>query len=109
MSLFEEILKARGLTGEVRDSFLQPDYDKKYDPFLLPDMDRAVERLVAARERKEHVAIYGDYDIDGLSATALLLDAFTSLGFSRVTPFIPNRFTEGYGLAVEAIERLAGD
>lgn len=107
MSIFEEILKARGLTGEARTAFLSPDYTKKHDPFLLPDMDKAVERLVAARERQEHVAIYGDYDIDGLSATTLLLDAFESFGFAQVTPFIPNRFTEGYGLTVEAIEKLA--
>lgn len=107
MSLFEEILKARGLTGEARRVFLSPDYTKKHDPFLLPDMDLAVDRLVLAKERAEHIAIYGDYDIDGLSATALLLDAFESFGFSKVTPFIPNRFVEGYGLAIEAIERLA--
>ncbi len=109
MDLFEEILKARGLSGETRAAFLSPDYDKKHDPFLLPDMDLAVERLVKAREEQEHIAIYGDYDIDGLSATALLLDAFTSFGFQHVTPFIPNRFTEGYGLTIEAIEKLAAD
>jgi single-stranded-DNA-specific exonuclease len=109
MNVFDEILKARGLTGAARKAFLAPDYAKKHDPFLLPDMEPAVARLVQARERQERVAIYGDYDIDGLSATALLLDAFTSFGFTSVTPFIPNRFTEGYGLTIEAIERLAAD
>lgn len=109
MNLFEQILQARGLTGEAKVAFLSPDYDKKHDPFLLPDMSLAVERLVAARESQEHVAIYGDYDIDGLSATALLLDAFENFGFTTVTPFIPNRFTEGYGLTVEAIEKLGAD
>ncbi len=107
MSLFDEILKARGLSGEAKDLFLLPDYSKKYDPFLLPDMELAVDRLVRARDAQERVAIYGDYDIDGLSATTLLLDAFASFGFTNVTPFIPNRFTEGYGLTVEAIEKLA--
>lgn len=109
MNLFEEILKARGLEGEARAAFLSPDYDKKHDPFLLPDMVAAVDRLVRANEQHEHVAIYGDYDIDGLSATTLLLDAFESFGFQKVTPFIPNRFTEGYGLTIEAIEKLAHD
>ncbi len=107
MNLFEELLRARGLTGEARAAFLAPDYSRKHDPFLLPDMSLAVDRLVSAKERSEHIAIYGDYDIDGLSATALLLDAFTSFGFKKVTPFIPNRFTEGYGLTIEAIEKLA--
>lgn len=107
MNLFEEVLKARGLTGEARELFLHPAYDRRHDPFLLPDMEAAVSRLAAARERQEHVAIYGDYDIDGLSATTLLLDAFNSFGFQQVTPFIPNRFTEGYGLTREAVEKLA--
>lgn len=107
MNLFEEILRARGITGEAREIFLAPDYERKHDPFLLPDMAAAVDRLVAAKERQEHIAIYGDYDIDGLSATTLLLDAFTSFGFKTVTPFIPNRFTEGYGLTIEAVEKLA--
>lgn len=109
MSLFEDVLTARGITGEARKLFLAPVYDGWHDPFLLPDMRAAVERLVTARERQEHVAIYGDYDIDGLSATALLLDAFGSFGFKHVVPFIPNRFSEGYGLTVEAVEKLAHD
>jgi len=60
MSLFEDILKARGLTGEKRDSFLRPQYENGHDPFKLPDMDKAVERLVVARERQDHITIYGD-------------------------------------------------
>jgi single-stranded-DNA-specific exonuclease len=107
MSLFEEVLRARGITGEARKLFLAPVYDGWHDPFLLPDMQAAVARLVTARERQERIAIYGDYDIDGLSATALLLDAFDSFGFKHVTPFIPNRFSEGYGLTRGAVEKLA--
>jgi single-stranded-DNA-specific exonuclease len=106
--LFEEILKARGLkTQAQRDAFLNPSYDAYHDPFLLPDMRAAVDRLKAARATQEHVTIYGDYDIDGLTATATLLDALSSFGFERVDAFIPNRFVEGYGLTVDAIERIA--
>lgn len=107
MSLFEQILTARGLTGEARELFLSPRYEAGHDPFLLPDMDKAVERLVRARETQEKVTIYGDYDIDGLTATTVLLDAFDAFGFERVDAFIPNRFVEGYGLTVDAIERIA--
>lgn len=107
MNLFEEILKARGLTGRKRDAFLNPSYDAKHDPFLLPDMQKAVNRLVVARQKQEKITIYGDYDIDGLTATTLLLDAFASFGFTKVDAFIPNRFVEGYGLTVDAIERIA--
>ncbi|MES2876377.1 MAG: single-stranded-DNA-specific exonuclease RecJ [Patescibacteria group bacterium] len=106
--LFEAILTARGLkTQAQRDAFLNPSYDHKHDPFLLPDMQLAVERLIKARKAQERITIYGDYDIDGLTATTVLLDAFKSFGFKHVDAFIPNRFVEGYGLTVDAIERIA--
>ena len=69
--IFDEILKARGLTGKKRDAFLNPSYDARHNPFLLPDMDKAVERLVTAREKQEKITIYGDYDIDGLTASTV--------------------------------------
>ena len=106
-TLFEAILQARGLNAQVRRDFLSPDYTKRHDPFLLPDMDRAVERLVQARQNQESITIYGDYDIDGLTATSVLLDAFRSFGFKNVSAFIPNRFVEGYGLTMEAVEKIA--
>lgn len=107
MSIFDDILKARGLTGKARDAFLNPSYDAKHDPFLLPDMDKAVKRLVVAWKRGEKITIYGDYDIDGLTATTLLLDAFDRFGFKDVEAFIPNRFVEGYGMTIDAVERIA--
>ncbi|AHB42367.1 single-stranded-DNA-specific exonuclease RecJ [Candidatus Saccharibacteria bacterium RAAC3_TM7_1] len=109
-NLFEQILIARGLkTRSQRDAFLNPSYDAKHDPFLLPDMKPAVERLVKAHKKQERIAIYGDYDIDGLTATTLLLDALGQFEFRHVSAFIPNRFVEGYGLTVDAIERIAAD
>ncbi|NCU38182.1 single-stranded DNA exonuclease RecJ [Candidatus Saccharibacteria bacterium] len=107
MILFERIMEARGLSGQSRDLFLKPDYSLGHDPFLLPDMAKAVDRLSAARQRQEHITVYGDYDIDGLTATSVLLDAFASFGFLHVDTFIPNRFVEGYGMTVDAIERIA--
>lgn len=109
MSLFEQILNSRGITPDIRALFLSPDYGTKHDPFLLPDMQAAVDRLAIAREKQERITIYGDYDIDGLTATTVLLDAFGSFGFEHVTSFIPNRFVEGYGLTIDAVERIAAD
>ena len=108
MTLFERILTARGLTTRAaRQAFLQPDYMAvKHDPFLLPDMKKAVARLKQAREQGEKIVIYGDYDIDGLSATALLLDAFGKFGFEDVDAFIPNRFVEGYGMTMGAVDKV---
>ncbi|HWT40265.1 MAG TPA: DHHA1 domain-containing protein [Dongiaceae bacterium] len=109
MDLFHRILKARGITSDTKAVFLSPNYNAKHDPFLLPDMQAAVDRLVEAQQSQERITIYGDYDIDGLTATTVLLDALASFGFENVKAFIPNRFTEGYGLTVDAIERIAKD
>ncbi len=106
-SLFERILESRHLSPAERAAFLSPDYSSTHDPFLLPDMAAAVERLVVAHEKQEKITIYGDYDIDGLTATTVLLDALESFGFKNVETFIPNRFVEGYGLTVEAVEKIA--
>ncbi len=107
MSLFAQILAARSLHGVAAEEFLHPDYDAKPDPFLLSQMQTAVDRLVQAHQRRETIVIYGDYDIDGLSATALLLDAFASFGFAPVQAFIPNRFVEGYGMTKGAVDKVA--
>ena len=67
---------------------MHPNYASvKHDPFLLPDMKKAVDRLKKARAKGEKIVIYGDYDIDGLSATAILLDAFGKFGFKEVGAF----------------------
>lgn len=106
--VIEQILNSRGLGDKAkREAFLAPDYEaEKHDPFLLPDMDKAVARLLAAKKAGETVWIYGDYDIDGLTATTLLLDALASFGI-KTEAFIPNRFTDGYGLSAAAIKQLA--
>jgi len=109
MTLFRKILEARGLDDpEVQRAFLSPDYDEsRHDPFLLPDMHRAVDRLKQAHKSREKIVVYGDYDIDGLSATALLLDALNSFGFEGVESFIPSRFKEGYGMTRSAVDKVA--
>ncbi len=83
--------------------FLQPRLQHLSDPFLLPDMALAVERLFQARERKEPLVIFGDYDVDGVTSTALLLEVLSRLGWT-VNYYLPNRMDEGYGLSQEAVE-----
>ena len=108
MSLVDAVLAARGLSEPAaRKIFLHPDYEAtRHDPFLLPDMNLAVDRLVRAKESSEKVVIYGDYDIDGLTASTVLLKSFEAFGITA-SVFIPNRFIEGYGLSGAAIEKLA--
>jgi len=107
MEIYEQILSSRNLSASNLDKFVNPVYDDNHDPFLLPDMDKAVKRLVKAHRNKEKIFIYGDYDIDGLTASTLLLDALESFGYQDVDVFIPNRFVEGYGLVSDAIKEIA--
>ncbi len=108
MSLVDEILKSRGYTKrEIREAFLHPSYEvERHDPFLLPDMQKAVDRIISAKDKNETVVIYGDYDIDGLTASTVLLDSLEKFGLN-VSVFIPNRFVDGYGLSGPALEILA--
>lgn len=89
--------------------FFEPDYTHSlHSPFLLQGVEDAVERIVAAIDQNERIAIYGDYDIDGITATALLMDAFTQAG-ANVRPYIPDRFEEGYGINAMALRKLKDD
>ncbi len=102
-----EILIHRGIV-DPRDaaSFLLPRLTNLLDPYLMKDMSSAVDRILSAMDRHDPITIYGDYDADGLTATALLFNFLSSLGVP-VHAYIPNRLTEGYGLHVKAVERIA--
>ncbi|OHA56833.1 MAG: single-stranded-DNA-specific exonuclease RecJ [Candidatus Vogelbacteria bacterium GWA1_51_14] len=85
-----------------------PDYERDiHDPFLLKDMDKAVERIFAAVKNNERVTIFGDYDADGVPATALLATVFTWIGFTNFGIYIPDRHNEAFGLSNEAIKKFA--
>ncbi|MBC8019114.1 MAG: single-stranded-DNA-specific exonuclease RecJ [Verrucomicrobia bacterium] len=104
--LVAAILAARGFENEddVR-SFLSPLLSEMIDPQLLRGMPAAVERLLLARRNRETVCIYGDYDVDGITGTSLLVSFLRSTGFTCIY-FIPNRFDDGYGINAESIERI---
>ena len=102
-----QILINRGITdAAAARTFLSPSLHDLHDPFQLAGMDAAVRRIVAAMQQGEQMAVYGDYDVDGVTATALLLTFFESLGL-RVVSYIPERQGEGYGLNAEAMHQLA--
>jgi len=102
-----QILIHRGIADPHHvGSFLLPRLANLLDPFLLKDMREAVELTLSAMERHDLITIYGDFDADGLTATALLFNFFSALGVP-VHTYIPNRLTEGYGLHVQAVERIA--
>ena len=100
------VLCARGLsTPEAAAGFLAAGEAPLHDPFLLKDMDKAAARLTLALERGETIAVYGDYDVDGITATCLLTQFLRSRG-GEVVPYIPDRMEEGYGLNREAVAAL---
>ncbi len=103
----EDILVKRGIdTPEKKEEFLHPDYKKNtYDPNLLSDMDRAVERVLQARKDKELICVYGDYDVDGITSSTILHDFFQQIGIKSFT-YLPDRNKEGYGLNKKAIDYI---
>ena len=107
--IIADVLIQRDITNlEQARLFLKPTLDDLYDPFLMKDMDKAVDRILQAMNNNEKIMIYGDYDVDGITATALLTLAFRELGV-QVSHYLPDRMNEGYGLSEtgvsEAIKR----
>lgn len=92
---------------EEIEKFFIFNYDQDVsDPFLFFAMEKAVERIVTAKEKKEKITVYGDYDADGVMATVILMEVLRDLGFENLEYYIPNRYDEGYGLNMEAIEGI---
>ncbi len=103
--LLATMLVERGLIGPDEASvFLNPSLDRLHDPFLMKDMDRVVKRVFEARERREKVLIYGDYDVDGITSTVVLRRALQMLGV-EADFHLPRRLEDGYGLQKDVIER----
>lgn len=104
------LLVSRGIdTVDAGRAFLNPTPDDLADPFTLPDMDKAVERLRRAKDAGEHVLVFGDYDVDGITATAILKEAFDRFGIAKQSYAMPSRITEGYGMAPEHVEAAHRD
>ena len=93
------LLVARGFSdaGPI-DHFLNPRLSDIADPFHLPGMDRAVDRIWRAIEEGQQIVVFGDYDVDGITSTALMIKVLSRLG-AKVAPFLPHRIDDGYGLA----------
>jgi len=107
--IMRQVLFNRGIaTAAEANAFLHAEPNFSTDPFQMKGMEEAVRRIRFALENREPIAIYGDYDVDGVTATALLVQALRALG-GNVREYIPNRFEEGYGLNNEALTALLAD
>jgi len=105
--LVAQLLIKRGITDpQEAERFLSPLLQHLHDPFLMKDMDKGVDRVLQALHNKEKILIYGDYDVDGITACTLLVDFLCSVG-AQASYSIPHRLKEGYGLNAEAVKKIA--
>lgn len=105
--LVARIMVAHGITSiEEGQLFLTPSLDRDWaDPLIIPGMSVVADRVERAIRNHEHIAVFGDFDVDGITSTCLLTEALRTFG-ANVTPFIPHRFDEGYGLSRAALDRV---
>lgn len=109
--LVQRVLAARGLHDPAAiDRFLDPKLTHLHDPALLPGVDAAAARIINAVRRDQQIVIYGDYDVDGITATAVLFHTFKTMSPTvRLRTYVPHRLEEGYGLNSEALKQLKAD
>lgn len=109
-SLSAAIAYHRGIAdADSARKFFDPERAQEfYDPFLMKGMDKAVERIIKALDNRERIVIYGDYDVDGMTASTVMMKCLQRLG-AKVGSYIPSRHTEGYGFNVEALIKLTYD
>ena len=103
--LMAKVIMNRNIPEEKIESFLHPKLSDLYDPFLFNDMDKAVDRILKAIDKKEKITIYGDYDVDGITSATILVKYFTSLN-ANVDAYLPNRLSEGYGLNEASLDSI---
>ena len=104
--LLATILANRGVTVENSEIFLNPNRHNFHNPFEMPDMEKAVDRIIKAIQNKEKIIIYGDYDVDGITSITVLKSFLKDRGIDA-SNYIPNRLKEGYGLNKDAIEKIS--
>ena len=102
-----QILVQRGLkTVEECTAFFNPQVTDFHDPFLFADMEKAVDRIMKAVRGNQRISVYGDYDVDGITATVILVKTIENLG-GTCGYYLPNRLTDGYGMSPEGVRALS--
>ncbi len=108
-TMLQRLLANRGFADQAQiDAYLSPSLRDLHDPFLLLGMHRTIERIKTALQRDEAIVIYGDYDVDGITSSTIMVRALRKLG-ATVSYYIPRRLEEGYGLNGQALEKLANE
>ena len=100
------LLYSRGINSkESLYKYLNPSFNDLYDPFLFEDMQKVVEKIKSHLDRQSKILIFGDYDVDGISASAILIKYFNSIN-ANVSNFMPNRYEDGYGLNIDTLNKI---
>ncbi|MGB1449030.1 MAG: single-stranded-DNA-specific exonuclease RecJ [Flavobacteriaceae bacterium] len=103
-AIIATLLVQRGIQSfDAAKAFFRPQWEDLHSPFLMRDMDKAVNRIQAALENDESIMVYGDYDVDGTTSVALL-SSFLAKKSNKITPYIPDRYSEGYGISFQGID-----
>ncbi|PLX16763.1 MAG: single-stranded-DNA-specific exonuclease RecJ, partial [Marinilabiliales bacterium] len=98
------LLVQRGVrTFDQARAFFRPQLDDLYDPFLMKDMNHAIERIGKAIQKKEKILVYGDYDVDGTTSVALVYSFFKEF-YDHIGYYVPDRYSEGYGISLQGIQ-----
>ncbi len=105
--IFALLLAERGVSLDEKESFLNPEYNSLHNPLLLPNLERARDRILQAINNREHITVYSDYDADGIPGAVVLSDFFRRIGYENISFYIPHRHDEGFGLNVDAIQDIA--
>lgn len=105
--LVDILLEERGINAESRASFLKPDYSALHDPLLMPDMEKARDRIISAMEKGEKIMVFSDYDADGIPGAVVLADFFRRAKYDKIIFYIPHRHDEGFGLNTDAINEAS--
>ena len=103
--LFDELVQKRGFS----EKFLNPKYEDLPSPWLLPDMKEAIDRIKKAKQNKEKIIIYGDYDADGVTASTVVKTALELAGLEGIETMLPDRFKDGYGMSEKVGTIMLGD
>ena len=99
--ILERLMELRGIS----EKDLKPKYESLADPFLLPDMEECVKRICEAIDRNERILIYGDYDVDGVTAAAVMYETLKLAGAGKVEIMLPDRFVDGYGMSTKVVQK----
>lgn len=109
--IVDKLLENRGIIAQKdKEIFLHPDYiNGQYDPFSMPNLSIAIDRLEEAIEKEQKILIYADYDCDGIPGAVILSDLLIKIGYENFSVYIPDRHDEGYGLNIEAVQKAVDD